>query len=322
MKNQIHPLKIHVYLAFSILTVFTCCNFDEKISDASGTFEADEVIVSAELPGKIIDLHIQEGDVLKKDSMVGMIDPVPLRLQKAQVEASIGALQEKTMNVAPQVQLLKDQEEVLKIQLANAYYELKRTENLVKADAATTKQLDDLNMQIYLLKQQIAVNHQQIKVQEAVTGTQNRAILSEFRPLSQSVAQINDQLKRSIIVNPVQGTVLTKYAMAGEVTSAGKALYRIADLSWITLRAYITETQLAQLKINQEVTVMVDSTADRYRKYKGVVSMISDKAEFTPKTIQTKEERANLVYAIKVRVKNDGFLKIGMYGELSFNKGS
>ncbi|MCX2452421.1 HlyD family efflux transporter periplasmic adaptor subunit [Pedobacter sp. PLR] len=315
-------MKNIMYLSLTFLALFACCNFQEKLSDASGTFEADEVIVAAEIPGKIIDLPIQEGDILKKDSVVGRIDPVPLQLEKAQVEASIGALQKKTMNVEPQVQLLKDQADVLKIQLANAYYELRRTENLVKADAATTKQLDDINMQIYILKQQIAVNDQQIKVQKTVTGTQNRTILSEYKPLSQSVARINNQLKRSIIVNPVQGTVLTKYAMAGEVTSTGKALYRIADLSVITLRAYITGTQLAQVKINQQVTVLVDSTADSYRKYNGVISMISDKAEFTPKTIQTKEERANLVYAIKVRVKNDGFLKIGMYGELKFNKGS
>jgi HlyD family secretion protein len=137
--------------------------------------------------------------------------------------------------------------------------------------------------------------------------------------LRKSVEQIDDQLRRANITNPINGTVLTKYAMAGEVTSAGKALYKIADLSMITLRAYITGTQLAQVKLNQEVTVLVDSNATKYRKYTGVITTISDKAEFTPKTIQTKDERANLVYAIKIHVKNDGYLKIGMYGEIKFN---
>ncbi|SDJ02390.1 HlyD family secretion protein [Pedobacter sp. ok626] len=315
-------MKIYVPLCFSLVMLFASCNFPEKLSDASGTFEADEVIVSSEVAGKIVELKIEEGDLLQKGSIVGMIDSIPLQLQKAQVEATIGALRQKTMDVKPQVKLLKDQSKILNTQLNNALHERGRIENLIRADAATTKQLDDINLQINVLKQQIIANNQQIKVQETVTGTQNNAILSEYKPLSQSVAQINDQLKRTLIVNPIQGTVLTKYAMAGEVTSAGKALYRIADLSVITLRAYITETQLAQIKINQKVTVLVDSTSDSYRKYTGVISMISDKAEFTPKTIQTKDERANLVYAIKIRVKNNGLLKIGMYGEVKFKSGS
>lgn len=315
-------MKIYVPLCFSLVMLFVSCNFPEKLSDASGTFEADEVIVSSEVAGKIIELKIEEGDLLQKGSVVGMIDSIPLQLQKAQVEATIGALRQKTMDVMPQVKLLKDQSKILNTQLNNALHERGRIENLIRADAATTKQLDDINLQINVLKQQIIANNQQIKVQETVTGSQNNAILSEYKPLSQSVAQINDQLKRTLIVNPIQGTVLTKYAMAGEVTSAGKALYRIADLSVITLRAYITETQLAQIKINQKVTVLVDSTSDSYRKFTGVISMISDKAEFTPKTIQTKDERANLVYAIKIRVKNNGLLKIGMYGEVKFKSGS
>ena len=170
------------------------------------------------------------------------------------------------------------------------------------------------------MKKQIAANTQQIQVQETTTGTQNSTVLSEAKPLSKSVAQINDQLKRTFITSPINGTVLTKYAMAGEVTATGKALYKIADLSVITLRAYITDTQLAQLKLGQKVKVLVDSTASTYKTYPGVVYYISDKAEFTPKTIQTKDERANLVYAVKIHVKNDGYLKIGMYGEVQFNQ--
>ena len=313
-------MKIRIIFYVSTFIAFLAgCNLNNKASDASGTFEADEVVVSSEVPGKIISLNLEEGSILAKDSVVGTIDSVPLELQKAQVEATIGALNQKTLDVKPQIKLLQDQISVQKIQLDNALYEKARTERLIKADAATTKQLDDINTQIGVLKKQIDVNEQQIKVQEATTGTQNNTVLSEYKPLQKSVAQIEDQLKRTNINNPINGTVLTKYAMAGEVTSAGKALYKIADLSVLTLRAYITETQLAQAKLNQEVTVLVDSTATKYKKYTGVITMISDKAEFTPKTIQTKDERANLVYAIKIHVKNDGYLKIGMYGEVKFN---
>ena len=249
-----------------------------------------------------------------------MIDSVPLELQKAQLEASISALHQKTMDVAPQVKLLKDQIAVLKAQLDNAITERDRTARLLKSDAATQQQLDNWNNQVDVLKKQIAANTQQIQVQETTTGTQNSTVLSEAKPLSKSVAQINDQLKRTFITSPINGTVLTKYAMAGEVTATGKALYKIADLSVITLRAYITDTHLAQLKLGQKVNVLVDSTASTYKTYPGVVYYISDKAEFTPKTIQTKDERANLVYAVKIHVKNDGYLKIGMYGEVQFNQ--
>lgn len=307
---------LFIYTA-SLLLLMGCGNNDH-IADAQGTFEVDEVIVSAEVPGKIISLNLDEGSVLKKDSVVGAIDSVPLALQKAQVQATIHALYEKTMDVKPQVQMLKAQITVQKAQLANAIYERNRTERLIKADAATSKQLDDYNNQIDVLNKQIAVNERQIKVQETVTGTQNNTVMSELKPLKRTVAEINDQLRRTNIVNPVNGTVLTKYAMAGEETAAGKALYKIGDLSFITLRAYITGTQLAQIKLNQQVTVMVDSNATHYRNYKGVITWIADQAEFTPKTIQTKDERANLVYAIKIHVKNDGFLKIGMYGEVKF----
>lgn len=309
--------NIFIYTAFLLL--LGGCSNNGHTADAQGTFEVDEVIVSAEVPGKIISLNLDEGSVLKKDSVVGMIDSVPLALHKAQVEATIGALRERTMDVRPQVQLLQSQIAVQKAQLANAIYEKSRTERLIKADAATAKQLDDYNNQIDLLIKQITVNERQIKVQQTVTGTQNNTVMSEFKPLKKSVAEIDDQLRRTNIVNPVNGTVLTKYAMAGEETATGKALYKIGDLSVITLRAYITGTQLAQIKLNQQVTVMADSDAAHYRNYKGIITWIADQAEFTPKTIQTKDERANLVYAIKIHVKNDGYLKIGMYGEVKFD---
>ncbi|MEO8405176.1 MAG: HlyD family efflux transporter periplasmic adaptor subunit, partial [Chitinophagaceae bacterium] len=170
-----------------------------------------------------------------------------------------------------------------------------------------------------IAKNEMNVTRQQINVQQSNIGTQNRSILSEGKPLAKRAEQLNDQLEKANIVNPITGTVLTKYAEQGEVTSAGKALYKIADLSTITLRAYITGTQLSQIKLNQQVKVFIDDGKDKYKELAGTIYWISDKAEFTPKTIQTKDERANLVYAIKIKVKNNGFLKIGMYGEVKFN---
>jgi HlyD family secretion protein len=301
------------------IAIMSGCSSKDQRFDASGTFETDEVIVSSELPGKILSFNVQEGNIIPKDSIVGAIDAENLALQRAQVEASIQALHEKTSDVTPQVKLLEDQLKVQQSQYDNLLHEKNRVENLVRQDAATGKQLDDINAQVDVAKKQLAVTEQQINVQLNNTATQNRGVLSESKPLQKQVAQINDQLQRANIINPTTGTVITKYAEAGEMTAAGKALYKIADLSVMTLRAYITGDQLSQIKLNQQVQVLVDSGAKNYRTYNGTISWISDKAEFTPKTIQTKEERANLVYAIKVKVKNDGYLKIGMYGEVKFN---
>lgn len=286
--------------------------------DAEGVFEADEVIVSSEVPGKILALNLDEGSFLAKDSLVALIDSVPLSLQKSQVLATIGSLHEKTMDVGPSIAYLEEQINAQQIQLADLQREKDRTEHLIWASAAPTKQLDDYNTQIAVLQKQIDAGRQQIKVQQTTVHTQNSTVMSEYQPLRRSVAQLDDQLRRAVVLNPVPGVVLTRYAMAGEITAAGKALYKIADLSVITLRAYISGTQLAGLRIGQPVKVYVDSTASTYKEYPGVITLISDKAEFTPKTIQTKEERANLVYAVKIHVKNDGLLKIGMYGEVTF----
>jgi HlyD family secretion protein len=212
--------------------------------------------------------------------------------------------------------MLQDQLAVQQSQLTNMLHERNRIENLLKQDAATGKQLDDIEAQIDVVKKQMLVTQQQIDVQKNNVATQNRSILSEGKPLEKRVAQLQDQLNRSNIVNPVSGTVLTKYAQAGEITSAGKALYKIADLTTVNLRAYVTGSQLSLIKLGQPVKVFVDSGSDKYKEYQGTITWIADKAEFTPKTIQTKEERANLVYATKIKVKNDGYLKIGMYGEV------
>jgi HlyD family secretion protein len=248
------------------------------------------------------------------------VDATNIDLQQQQVEASIHALNEKTANVNPQVELLQNQLAVQQSQLDNLLHERTRIENLLKSDAATPKQLDDINSQIDVVKKSMAVTQQQINVKKNDIATQNRSILSEAEPLKKRVAQLEDQQQRANIVNPVTGTVITKYAEAGEITSSGKALYKIADLSELNLRAYVTGVQLPAIKLGQQVKVMIDQGEKKYKEYTGNIIWISDKAEFTPKTIQTKEERANLVYAIKVKVKNDGFLKIGMYGEVKLSQ--
>ncbi|MDP4263781.1 MAG: HlyD family efflux transporter periplasmic adaptor subunit [Bacteroidota bacterium] len=309
---------VKLFSAGSLLLFVTACNNKNGNYDASGTFEVDEVVVSSLATGKILSFNIEEGSVIHKDSIVGQVDPTGLNLQKQEVEATIESLGQQTANVEPQVKLLEDQLAVQQSQLANLLHEKTRIENLLKQDAATGKQLDDINAQVDVVQKQINVMQQQINVQKNNVGTQNRGILSQGKPLKKRAAQIEDQLQKTNIMNPVGGTVITKYAEAGEMTSGGKALYKIADLSIMTLRAYITGTQLSQVKLGQQVKVLVDDGADKYKEFPGTITWISDKAEFTPKTIQTKDERANLVYAMKVKVKNDGYLKIGMYGEVKF----
>lgn len=305
-----------VIIPFLILILVQSCSNKKESFDASGSFEADEVIVSSEIGGQILQFNVHEGDSLNEGEVVGVIDSTNLALQKAQVKATIQSLSEKTNNVVPQIKLLQDQLSVQQSQLKNLLHERDRTERLVKADAATGKQLDDLNAQIDVIRKQMQVTQQQIAVQKNATATQNRSILSEAAPLQKQAAQVEEQISKAKIVNPINGTVLTKYAEQGEVTAPGKALYKIADLSYLNLRAYVTGTQLSQIKLGQQVKVLVDDGAKNYRSYNGTITWISDKAEFTPKTIQTKEERANLVYATKIKVKNDGYLKIGMYGEV------
>ena len=310
-------MKNFISTAIGILFLTACGNKAEHF-DASGNFEATEVVVSSEIGGKILSLDVEEGSKLNKDSVVGFVDAANINLQKEQVEASIQSLGSKTLDVNPQIKLLEDQLAVQQSQFNNLLHEQQRIENLVKADAATKKQLDDITNQIDVAKKQMQVTMQQIAVQKNSVSTQNRSILSESGPMEKRVEQLKDQLNRAKIVNPIDGIVTTKYAEIGEVTSVGKALYKIADLSYLNLRAYITGIQLPQIKLNQQVKVLIDDGKDKYKEYSGNIIWISDKAEFTPKTIQTKEERANLVYAIKVKVKNDGYLKIGMNGEVVF----
>ncbi len=314
--NDMRLIQVSLLLGILFLSA---CGRKGLESDASGVFEADEVIVSAEVGGRILEFGIREGDTVSQGKITAVIDATNLSLQREQVEASIAALQEKTNTVEPQIQLLEEQERVQRSQLATLQKERVRFEKLVKADAATPKQLDDIVGQIDVLERQIAVTRQQMAVQRNLMGTQNRSILSESASLEKRVAQLQDQLNRGMVPSPLNGTVLTTYVHQGELATPGKPLYKIADLSTLTLRAYISGAQLPLVKLGQTVEVRVDAGARDYKKYSGIISWVSDKAEFTPKTIQTKEERANLVYATKILVKNDGYLKIGMYGEVIFN---
>jgi HlyD family secretion protein len=312
--------KTTLLLFVLALIMLHACNGNRRDADAMGVFEADEVIVSAEVGGRLLSFTPREGDSLGRGTTAAVIDATNLSLQKEQVEASIDALRDKTNTVAPQIALLQEQEAAQRVQLATLQRERSRFEKLVKADAATGKQLDDIIAQIELTEKQIAVTRRQMDVQRNQVGTQNRSILSEATPLQKRAAQLQDQLQRGQVSNPIQGTVLVTYVHEGELATPGKPLYKIADLSTLTLRAYVSGTQLPGIKSGQAVQVRVDDGKSGYTTFPGRISWISDKAEFTPKTIQTKDERANLVYAIKVQVKNDGYLKIGMYGEVLFEQ--
>lgn len=287
-----------------ISTIMFSCSNGNGDFDATGTFESEEIIVSSEASGRIIKLDVEEGLLLKKDQTVGLIDTTQLYLKKKQLLASIKAVISKQPDINTQLASLEKQIEAAKT-------EKKRIENLVLSDAASTKQLDDINNQLEVL------NKQYLAAKSSLTITK-QGLQSETLPLYAQVEQIQDQINKSIIKNPVEGTVLTKYSKLEEVTGTGKALYKIADLSLMTLRAYINGDQLGQIKLGQKVKVFVDKGDGEQKELNGEIYWISSKAEFTPKTIQTKDERANLVYAIKVKVINDGYLKIGMYGEVKF----
>lgn len=294
MKTQIITLASALFLA--------ACSRGNNAYDASGTFEAVETIVSAEASGTIKSFNLSEGQTIKKGQTVGYIDSVQLYLKRKQLHAQIRAVLSKRPNISAQLSALYEQ-------LNHAKKEQLRVANLLKSDAATQKQYDDASSQA-------AVIERQIEAQESSLDITSASLTEEAGPLQAQIEQLNDQLAKCRIVNEVNGTVLVKYAEVNETALSGKPLYKIADLSKIILRAYITGDQLSKTKLNQKATVLVDDAEGKYKTYSGTIEWISDKAEFTPKTIQTKDERANLVYAVKIGVVNDGFLKIGMYGEV------
>ena len=290
MKN-LHLL----FLAFIVGSLASCS--DSEKADGYGNFEATEIMISSEANGKLEFLTIDEGRVLEKGEVVGLVDTLQLHLSKLQLLASKETVGSKSGGVSSQVSVLNQQMQIAKI-------EQERIQNMFTDKAATQRQLDQANSQVEVLKKQI----QNVE-------TQNTTIGSEEKSIDAKVASIADQIAKSKITNPIKGTVLTKFAEPGEIVAFGKPIYKIADLDEMTLRVYVSETQLPNIKIGQEVTVKIDS-GNEMKDYMGSISWISAAAEFTPKIIQTKEERVNLVYAVKVTVKNDGSLKIGMPAEM------
>lgn len=295
---------IYSFILIAIAIIISACNNNNASFDASGSFEAEEIIISSEATGTIKMFDVEEGQILKSGQSIGYIDSLQLYLKKKQLEAQVIALLGKKPNIPIQLSALQEQ-------LKTAEREKTRVSNLVKADAATAKQLDDINSQIEVLKKQI-------EAQKSTLDISSNGLGKNAVPLQVQIEQLNDQLAKCNIINPTNGTVLAKYAETNEMTSTGKPLYKIADLSNIILRAYITNNQLPMVKLGQKIKVLTDDSKGGYKESEGIITWINDKAEFTPKTIQTKDERANLVYAIKIKVKNDGTYKIGMYGEVVF----
>ena len=296
-----------LYIALGIALLSSCSNNDGEY-DASGSFEATEIIVSAEANGKIEKLSVMEGQQLEQGQQVGLIDSTQLYLQKMNLLSNAKGVRAQQPNIAAQTASIKEQ-------IATLEREKQRTTNLIKANAATQKQLDDINGQMEVLQKQLSASQSTLQ-----KSSQN--ITAQSSAMDIQIEQIEDRLQKSIIKSPITGTVLNKYSEEGELANMGTPLFKIADINNMTLRVYVTNDQLSAVKLNDKVQVLVDESNDseaNYRAYEGIVTWISDKSEFTPKTIQTKNERANLVYAMKVSVKNDGYLKIGMYGEVRFN---
>ena len=282
---------------FLILINLVACNKNNDKADGYGNFEATEVTISAEASGKIEYLNLEEGAIVAPNTQVGLIDTIQLYLSKQQLIASKNTIASKSGNVLSQTAVLNEQ-------LKTTLIEQKRIQNMFAENAATKRQVDEINGKVNVLNEQI----KSIKTQEA-------PISNEQKSIDVQIEKINDQIQKCKITSPFQGTVLAKYSEENEITNFGKPLYKLADLTTMTLRVYISEKQLNQIKVGQKVTVKIDTQEDM-KSYPGTISWISSSAEFTPKIIQTKEERANLVYAVNVNVKNDGSLKIGMPAEM------
>lgn len=298
-------MKYIVTALISFVILFSSCNRNKFDHDASGTFEATEIIISAEASGKIEEFNIIEGDKLSKGQYLGYIDTTQLYLKKLQLQKTTKAVSVKRPDISLQIAATKEQ-------IAKAEIEKRRVESLLKDGAATQKQLDDATSQLTVLQKSLSAQLNSLTT--SVNSLDEESSVYEIQ-----VAQIEDQLEKSRIINPIEGTVLSKYAEAKEMASPGKPLYKVADTKNLFLRAYVISDQLDKIKIGQEVTVYINASGDTQKSYKGTISWISSKAEFTPKTIQTQDERQNLVYAVKIAVENtDDMIKIGMYGDVDF----
>lgn len=296
-------MKKSLLLLTTLLVV--ACNKNEVKWDATGTFEATEVTVSAEGTGAINWLALTDGQKLDSGQVVGVIDTVQLHLKRMQLIANRSGAMNRRLNIAEQIGATEQQ-------ITWQKSEQNRFEKLVKQNAATTKQVDDIRNNIAVLKRQLSAQTEQLQ-------SANNSITDEALALEVQIAQIADQIEKCVISSPIKGTVLIRYAEAGEFAATGHPIFTVADMDKVYLRAYITADQLTEMKLGQTVKVYSDFGAKGQREYKGVVEWISSRAEFTPKTIQTRDERANMVYAVKIAVANDGYLKIGMYGQMKIN---
>ena len=294
---------LNMILMAAIATLLSACN-SEKEYDATGTFEATEIIVSSEANGKIFFLHAEEGSRLSQGSEVGLVDTVQLYLKKLQLQANMKSVDNQRPDIRKQIAAIQEQ-------IATAKRERARVENLLKANAANQKQLDDWDSQLIVLQRQLDAQISSLRNSTASLNEQSSSVAIQ-------VAQVEDQLQKCHILAPIDGTILAKYAEPGELASIGKPLFKIADIENMYLRAYLTFSQLASVKLNDTVKVFADFGNEKKKEYNGTVTWIADEAEFTPKTILTNDERANQVYAVKIAVRNDWTIKIGMYGEVKF----
>lgn len=301
-------MKTVFFGATSALLIFSfsSCSNNSMKHDATGVFEATEVTLSAKTQGEIVSLVCEEGDEVTAGQSLGLIDTTMLSLQKKALLANMSATDARRLDVSSQVASLKQQK-------ANIEQEMARFTRLLQKGAASQKQVDDLNHQIAVVQKQITALNDQV-------SSTNRSIGNQSSAIEAQVEQIQKQLHDCSVSSPIEGVILNKYAEQGEYAAPGKALLKIGDLKRIRLRAYVTAPQLTNLKLGQKVKVFADLGEKEQKEYEGTLTWISDKAEFTPKTIQTRDERANLVYAVKISVENDGTIKCGMYGNVDFGQ--
>lgn len=300
-------MKINVltkYLLYAGLAVMAAsCKDGNGAATASGTFEAEEITVSAEASGRLVSFTVREGQEVSEGQVLGQIDSLSLYLNKELLEQNIAALETGKPDVEAQIG-------VMKARLENGRHELDRLSRLLESDAATRKQYDDAEASVSVLEKQIEAT-------ESSLNSNIASIDAQIAGLKIQIAQAEDMLSKCRIVSPVDGTVLSKYAHEGELASAGKPLFKVADLEHVFLRAYFTSGQLKDISLGQDVKVTADFGGGKVREYPGKIVWISAKSEFTPKSIQTDDDRENLVYAVKVAVENDGYIKIGMFGKVT-----
>ena len=292
-------MKTSSLIIIAVALLAGCKNKTEN-PDAFGNFEATEVIVSAETNGRILQLEPVEGTQVTTGTKIALIDTTLYHLQKAEIDTGM-------KSITTRISSINAQNDILNQQIMNLNVNIERIGKMLKDDAATQKQLDDLTGQVAVIQKQIAANN-----------TQKESVAAELQVSYSKKMTLNEQIRRSSVLSPLNGTVIEKYSEAGEITAAGKPLVKIADLSVLKLKVYVSGAQLATVKIGKQCTVRIDNGKKGYTSFPGIISYISDKAEFTPKIIQTKEERVILVYAVDIEVKNDGSIKSGMPGEAKF----